>query len=365
MPQFSIEGRAQENSAARLYAGSAGRSADAVGIETAVGAAETADLPPTLRSGEICDFLFRSNSTLKAQNWMGLVRLFQSLDFTLIQADFQRRERLIEMRHLAGTDDGRTYSRFGQYPGEGHLRILNSALCRDFAKPVHNGEVRGTIVKLLREVVGFRAYRFSAAFTIPVSGKKSTRQRAPGNQPHTLLQTKRNHLPLFFPVDQVVVILHGHKPGQSHQVGGLEHLEKLPCIHGRWADVECLSRTHDLVQSLERFFDRSVRIKTVDLVKIDIVGLQTPQAVVYGVHDVLARETLLIRIASHGVEDLGGNDQFVPRWAIFLERASGNLLADAQRIDIRSVKKVDAGFDRAAVERSRLCVLQHPLTPLF
>jgi len=45
-------------------------------------------------------------------------------------------------------------------------------------------------------------------------------------------------------------------------------------------------------------------IKAVDLVKVHVVGLQTAQAIVDGVHDVLAGQTLLVRIVSHGIENL-------------------------------------------------------------
>ena len=79
------------------------------------------------------------------------------------------------------------------------------------------------------------------------------------------------------------------------------------------ADIECLARAHYLVQRLQRLFDRGMRIETVDLVKIDIVGLQTAQAVIDGVHDVLAGKTLLVGIVPHGIEDLGGNHEFVSR----------------------------------------------------
>ena len=50
---------------------------------------------------------------------------------------------------------------------------------------------------------------------------------------------------------------------------------------------------------------------------------------------------------------------------IFLERPPGNLLAYAQRINIRRIKKIDPGFDRTAIERTRFRILQHPLTPLL
>ncbi len=49
-----------------------------------------------------------------------------------------------------------------------------------------------------------------------------------------------------------------------------------------------------------------------DLVEIHVIRLQPAQTVVDGVHDVLAGETFLVRIVSHGIEDFRGDHQFVP-----------------------------------------------------
>jgi hypothetical protein len=72
----------------------------------------------------------------------------------------------------------------------------------------------------------------------------------------------------------------------------------------------------------------------------NMVGLQAAQTIVDGVHDVLAGETLLIRIISHGIENLGSDHQFVPRRTVLFERAPGDLFADPERINICRVKKL-------------------------
>ncbi len=130
LPQFSVEGGPEENCAARLYAGASFRSADAGGIDRSVSGSKNLQISPlryapvemTIHLGnDICVpkqncHLNRSAAewsrscgsccTSKSQNGMGLVRLFQGFDFTFVQADIERRERLIQVRHLAGADNG-------------------------------------------------------------------------------------------------------------------------------------------------------------------------------------------------------------------------------------------------------------------
>src|ERR1700677_116659 len=81
--------------------------------------------------------------------------------------------------------------------------------------------------------------------------------------------------------------------------------------------------------------------------------------------NVLAGEAALIRIITHGVEDLGGDHHLIARGAKFLERAPGDFFAGPERVHIRRVKEIDTGFDRAAVERPGLLFLQYPLAPLL
>src|SRR5215469_13543798 len=85
------------------------------------------------------------------------------------------------------------------------------------------------------------------------------------------------------------------------------------------------------------------------LVEIDVVGLQSAQARLDFRHDVPAREAYLIwpnRLAHKnvGVEaHLGGDDEILSPLANYL---SENFLRRAGRIDVGSVDKITADFDK-------------------
>ncbi len=96
------------------------------------------------------------------------------------------------------------------------------------------------------------------------------------------------------------------------------------------------------MQRFQRLFNRRVVIEAMDLIEVDVIRAQPAQAVVDGVHDVFAREALLIRIVAHGVEDFGGDHHTVPRWAKFLKTAAQDLFTHAQRIHVGRVEEVDA-----------------------
>ena len=63
---------------------------------------------------------------------MRLVRFPQRLQFGLVQFDFERRNRILQMLHFAGAHDGSGNTGLRQHPGQRHLRIRYAALACDF-----------------------------------------------------------------------------------------------------------------------------------------------------------------------------------------------------------------------------------------
>jgi hypothetical protein len=74
-----------------------------------------------------------------------------------------------------------------------------------------------------------------------------------------------------------------------------------------------LPSRHHVIQSFQRLLDRRRIVQAMNLVEVDVIGLEPPQAVVDGVPDVLARKAALVGIVAHGVEDLRGDDDPVAR----------------------------------------------------
>src|ERR1700722_1458173 len=112
MPQFSVEGGPEENCAARLYAGASVRFTDVGGLGTSV-----------------------------AKDWVGLVRLLQGFDFGFEEADVKGFDGEIQVRHLAGSDNGCGDPGLCQHPSQRNLRILNSPVPGDLAEPFHHFEI--------------------------------------------------------------------------------------------------------------------------------------------------------------------------------------------------------------------------------
>ncbi len=216
-------------------------------------------------------------------------------------------------------------------------------------------------VEMPGEVVGPGAGGFLPA----AAGQDAARERAPRNDADAFGLAEGIHLPLFLAVEEVIVVLHGHEAGPAVGIGNGQHLRELPREHRRRPDVERLALAHDVVERLKRFLHRRMRVEAMNLVEIDVVGLQPAQAFVDGVLDMLARKAALVGIVAHGVEDFRGDDEPVARRSEVLQRATDNLFAHAERVDVGRVEKVDASFQRALDERTAFRFLQDPLPPLL
>jgi len=62
------------------------------------------------------------------------------------------------------------------------------------------------------------------------------------------------------------------------EVGQVERLAELPREHRRGAEVPGLAGLDHVVQRLERLLDRRGVVPAVDLVEVDVIGAQPPQA---------------------------------------------------------------------------------------
>jgi hypothetical protein len=78
----------------------------------------------------------------------------------------------------------------------------------------------------------------------------------------------------------------------------------------------------------------------VDLVEVNVVGAEPPEAVLALADYVVSRETSIVGSVSHRHPDLGGEEQIVspPR-----DRLPEYLLGLTVRVDIRGVEEVDPG----------------------
>ena len=125
------------------------------------------------------------------------------------------------------------------------------------------------------------------------------------------------------------------------------------------ADVAHLAGADEVVERAQRLVDGDVGLRAVDLVEVDVVGLQAAQAGFALLDDVAAAVAHVVGAFAHHAVHLGGEDDVVAL-AVALERLAGDLLAAAAAVDVGGVEEVDAGVEGAVddvvgVVRRRSC----------
>src|SRR5439155_2409370 len=132
-------------------------------------------------------------------------------------------------------------------------------------------------------------------------------------------------------------------------LGDPQGTSELPGMHRRRADIAGLAGLNDIVECFERLLDRRVIVPSMDLVEVDVIGAEAPQARVDLGHDRLARHAGAIGSRPHPAIDLGSDDDLVSSGEI-LDRTPENLLAAAERIAVRRVEEIDPGVERTLDE---------------
>src|SRR4030095_7712682 len=91
-----------------------------------------------------------------------------------------------------------------------------------------------------------------------------------------------------------------------------------------------------------RFLDRRQRVKTVELIQIDVVGAEPAQASLDGVDQVIPRRAHLVGAGASAEGPLRGNQDLM---AASLESLSQDLLCLSARIHVRRIKHGGAGIE--------------------
>jgi len=78
----------------------------------------------------------------------------------------------------------------------------------NFSQPLYHRKIRRAVVMALQELVRLGADSVSEVPQPPLARHEAARQRAKGRDTDALLAAQWNHLPLLFPIDEVVMILH-------------------------------------------------------------------------------------------------------------------------------------------------------------
>ena len=110
-----------------------------------------------------------------------------------------------------------------------------------------------------------------------------------------------------------------------------------------WTSVSPASSAHEVRQRSERLVDVGVRIEPVELVDIDVVGLQPAQRRLDRVGQPAPRTALHVHVVAHRQVRFGGEHYTV---ASALQRLSDDLLRLTAAVSVGGVDKVNPGVQR-------------------
>lgn len=169
----------------------------------------------------------------------------------------------------------------------------------------------------------------------------------------------RDHLVLFFPVDQVVVVLHRDELMPAVTIRDVLQLLELPRRHAGRTDVPNFPRLDHIVQGAHDLLPRRRTVQAVDLQDID-VGAQPRDALVDGIDDVFPAESHTVQhvvvvdrahadrvrraVFGHAEVAFTQDHQVLPRDVELLYRFADDLLRLSVRIHVRGVPRPDPGL---------------------
>ncbi len=98
---------------------------------------------------------------------------------------------------------------------------------------------------------------------------------------------------------------------------------------------------HQVIQGAQHLFQRRLHIDVMDVVNVDVIHLQTAQAVLDGLHDVDPRHARIVDAFAHRVEEFGRHNGVA---AAALERLAQHNLGFAIAIGVGGIEEVDPGL---------------------
>jgi hypothetical protein len=90
---------------------------------------------------------------------------------------------------------------------------------------------------------------------------------------------------------EAVLGLDAVEAGDPFTLAHADGLPYLPAGEVRASDVADLARVHQIVERRERLLDRGLVVPAVDLIQVDVIVVEPPEADLAGRDDVLTRGT--------------------------------------------------------------------------
>src|SRR5882757_724784 len=146
-----------------------------------------------------------------------------------------------------------------------------------------------------------------------LAGKQAAGKRTPHQQADLFGFQQRNDFPFQIAAGDRVIGLKRVEAGEVPELRDAEGFGDLPCLPVGAADVADLSLLHQGVERANRLFDRGYGIVAMDLVQVDMVGLQAVETGLYSVHDVAARSPDVVPPRADAAIDLRCDHDILPR----------------------------------------------------
>jgi len=132
----------------------------------------------------------------------------------LRELDPDRSHSILQVMRLGRAHDWGRDFRLVQQPCQRDLGCRHSTIFGDLGHGIHN-----PVVGFLRiELLGVIVFLYAQCFGLAAPGQHAARQRALWDKTYAFGVVQGNHLALFLAIDQVVVVLHGHKARQPEPV---------------------------------------------------------------------------------------------------------------------------------------------------
>ena len=145
--------------------------------------------------------------------------------------------------------------------------------------------------------------------------------------------------------------MHGLETGKAALFGNAQRLGHTPGLPVGDANITHHAGGDEIIQRAQGLVDRRHGIGAMNLVKVDMVGLQPLQAGLDTVHQMPARGAAIIRLVAHLAKGLGGNHHFVPPHPDITQRLAQQPFGIAKGIDIGCIDKIDPRRQRPPDKR--------------
>jgi hypothetical protein len=287
-----------------------------------------------------------------------LVREFVEPRFQIILEQelsrFQARRKLVG---VARPNNGCGNRLVRQHPGDGQCHEAYAGLSCNGEELIDSVELPVMPITALIHLTRVAEGK-AAAFGRRISPSVLPREEATGDgvvgdDSDSIITAEREHLTLYLAEQQVVARLNRVEPGEPERFAAPDGTDQLVGQKIRTSDVADLSLMDEIIERTERFVDRGRWIEPMQLIEVDVVGLQAAQGCVDCVENVLSGVAAVERCGPGASKAFRREDEAIPP---SMKPATEDLLRAAdsreiasERIDVRTVDEVDSPF-RSSIE---------------